>query len=255
MKRLPQMIPALLLPVAMACTPHDPGGSTIPPALPPGQNSLQFKHDGPTTTVAGSWGIGWQFETNPGVPGPVKWHLGGPGTLMAVNPDGTRSPVQDGSLQTNAFGYYVPPSSVPAGGITINLSFEAYSPITKRYELSQLFPIQVTQQTAPMTYISAGPTSASVHAGGSTSGLTSFIVQVNPRPLDFQQSVTLIPGAGAPADIGTAVFTNIDNSDWALDYTAPATVPASFDLMVQAAAHDPWLNQDRVLVFQVHVDP
>ncbi len=174
---------------------------------------------------------------------------------MAANSDGSRTTAGDGSPQPNSFGYYVPPATVPAGGITINLSFEVYSPFTSRYELSQLFPIQVVQQTAPMAYQSVGPASITIHAGESTSGLTSLIVMIQPRPLDLQQSALLIPGSQPPADLGSAAFTNIDNSDWALDYTAPKTVTAPFDLILQATAHDPWMNQDRVLSWPVHVEP
>lgn len=253
MKRTLLMLPALLLLGMLACTP-DPGGITIPPPPPPDQNSLAFKYNGPTTAVAGSWGILWLVEVAPST-GPDRWHLDGPGTLMQPNLDGTRSPADLTSSSLPGFGYYVPPASVPAGGITVNLSVEIFSPLTNRWELSQKFPIQVVQQMVPMTYISVGAASASLHAGGATSGLTSFAVQVNPRPLNLQQSVTLLPGAGAPSDMGSAAFSRLDDRSWRLDYTAPATVTAPFDLTVRATAHDPWFNQDVTVTFPVHVDP
>ncbi len=248
------LLSASLMAMTLACTWPDEGLGKIQ-TPDPSQNSLAFQYHGPTSAVAGSWGIGWQFLTSPGVAGPSKWHIDGPGTLMAVNADGSRSTVQDGSSQANFLGYYVPPASVPAGGITINLTFEVYSPFTKRWELSQKFPIQVVQQIAPMSYASVGPVSATVHAGQSTSGVTSFIIQIKPRPLNLQQSAVVIPGSGAPSDLGTTAFTNIDDSDWALDYTAPTTVAAPFDLILQATAHDPWMNQDRISTWPVHVEP
>lgn len=247
------LLSASLMAMTLACTWPDEGLGKIQ-TPDPSQNSLAFKYDGPTTAIAGSWGFTWQVEVAPST-GPDRWHLDGPGTLMQSNSDGTRSPADLTSSTLPAEGYYVPPASVPAGGITVNLSVEVYSPFTKRWELSQKFPIQVVQQTAPMSYASVGPVSATVHAGQSTSGLTSFIIQVKPRPLDLQQSATLIPGSGAPSSIGSTAFTNIDNSDWALDYTAPTTVAAPFDLILQATAHDPWMNQDRILTWPVHVEP
>jgi hypothetical protein len=95
------------------------------------------------------------------------------------------------------------------------------------------------------------PTAASLHAGQSI----EFGVQVNPRPLNFQQQVTVLPGPGAPGDIGTVSFRTITDTQWAVPYQAPATVTAPFDVTVQAVAHDPWLNQDRTVSFPVHVDP
>ena len=244
-----RMLPALLLtPLLLACPGSMEGGGGTSPNPP--DNSLGFKWDRGNTTVAGSYGLLWQIEYTPtSTDHGVKWHLDGAGALL----DGSRNAVDLTSYNQFAFGYYVPPATVPPGGITVYLSIEAWNPITLKWETSPRYPIQVNQQTSPMQYSVAfgSPTNASLRAGGSA----GFTVEVNPRPLNLQQQASILPGPGSPNDVGSVSWKGINDTQWGIIYQAPATVVSPFDVTVQAVAHDPWFNQDRTLSFPVHVDP
>lgn len=239
---------AVLLPMILAC----PGGGDRGLVTgPPSGDPIAFQFNGQTQAVAGSWGTSWQVLTSPQVFGGNRLHLNGPGTLV----DDLRVPLDLSSSGLPNEGYYVPPATVPVGGIIITLSMEAYWTPTQQWIRSPDYPIQVVQQTVPMSYTvdPRSPTSATLHAGQTV----TFWGPVTPRPLDFQQHFVIIPDQPTTADLGTAKLTTapLPPIEWGVDYMAPSVITTPMNLTIRAIAHDPWFNLDPQVDFIVHLVP
>ncbi|NWJ40622.1 MAG: hypothetical protein HXX14_21775 [Bacteroidetes bacterium] len=155
------------------------------------------------------------------------------------------------------YGWYVPPSQVPTGGLTVQFSIEVKSPISHLWERSQNIPIHVEQKTTPMLYEALAvenggtPNIATLHPGENA----KFVVTLNPRPLDLQQWFELIPAQVTSSPLGTVLISELDGTHWAFSYTAPAILDGPREITVRAMALDPWMNNDLHVDFTVHLVP
>ncbi len=232
----------LSLPWLLAC-PGPIGDPVGPIQSAPPVRSMGIHGD----VVAGGYGVTWDVETaTPSAA--LRWHLEGGGVLLTAD----RKTVGYSDPDLPHFGCYVPPATAPLGG-TVQIWFEVFNASTQRWESSFKYPFTVRTQTAPMGYFvpSDYPTSASILAGGKA----TFTILVNPRPLDFQQRTALVSSGSGIPELGTATLVPVHETGWSLEYQAPAVVPSAFNVTVQAIAHDPWADVDRMLEFRVHVEP
>lgn len=223
-----------------------PGKEAIPPRGSQTQNTLIFNYYGLYTTTAGSYGFNWIIQPTPGILGPVKWHLSGPGELL----DNHLQPVDLNRMDLDGSGYYRPPLEVPEAGITVTVSLEAFSPFSNQYERSKEYPIKVIRQTQPMMYqpVVRDPTEIWIHAGETH----RFGVNVDPRPVDFIQSLALI-SSDSEHSHGTAEIVPYNDNTWVINYQAPDIITAPVDVTIQATALDPWLKVPRTAIFLVHL--
>lgn len=266
MKRTIQtMLPviAILFPFLLAC----PGGGdrgliTAPP--PPDGNTLAFQWNGPAQIAAGSYGSPWDVLTSPQVFSGSRVYLNGPGVLLDLL---RTAPLDLSRSDLSPQGWYVPPATVPTGGTTINLSIDALSPFTHKWEHSQNFPIQVVQQTTPMVFRlgtnydgTSSPSAITLHPGqtsDSVSGkLAAWWIDIQPWPLNLPPQFQLTSNQPQSTDIGSVnLIRSLDSQTWTFNFTAPSVIANPFDVTVRATLHDPWFNLDPHVDFTVHLVP
>ena len=164
-------------------------------------------------------------------------------------------------------GYYVPPGTVPTGGTTVTLSMEAYSSISKQWEPSPGYTIQVVQQTTPMVFNlgtnpdgSSSPSSITLHPGQTSDavsgGLGAWWIYIHPWPLNPAPSFQLFSDQPFGADLGSVSLVRpLDGQNWTFNYIAPSVIALPFDITVRATLHDPWFNLDPQVDFTVHLLP
>lgn len=253
------LLSVLLLPALVAC----PGNLGDHGATGPSDNSMAFQFDGGNQTVAGSYGSSWRILTSPQVFSGSKLHLNGTGTIV----DDNRVPLDLTRSDLPNEGYYIPPVTVPDGGITVYLTMESINPFTKQWESSSAYPIQVIKQTMPMIFrlgtnpdgsnspssITLGPGQTSDAVSGA---LCAWWIYIQPWPLNPEPHFQLSSSQPSGTDLGSVNLVRpLDGQNWTFNYTAPTVITIPYDVKIRAILHDPWFDLDPFVDFTVHLVP